>query len=537
MLRQFLRPLIAGGSVFALCATATYGIVAVETFVLTGNQAAGLPSGIRYTLLSNPLIDALGRIGFSSLVQGFGVTSANDSGLWFGSESDLTLIAREGDAPPGISDPGVKYNFLERFSAIAPTGQVAFQATLTGPSVAGDNDVGIWAGMPGSVTVVAREGDTPPGISGDVTYDEPNPPLINSSGTVAYTAAVFGGGVNLDNDSGFWAGPPTAPALIVREGSPAPGAGVGVTYGDTTLLPLRSSINASGRIAFITELRGTNLTDQNDTAIYVGQPGAFTLRVREGNVAAGSPSTTRYSDFFTVALNATGDMVFSAALLGENGVALGEGIWMNPNNTATIRLVAKTGDKAPGTPAGVNYDLVTSPVMNNSGVIAFSGSVSGPGVDQTNNFVIFAGAVGSVQLIGREATTFPEGFGLSGELALNDLGQVAFVGIDADANRSLWTFIPDQGMSLIAQAGTLFDVDDGPGTDLREIEEIGFRTGSAAEDGLGTGLSANGDIAFELTFTNNTSGIFVAHLIPEPSTAVLLLAGLGMVGMRRQRRP
>jgi hypothetical protein len=75
-------------------------------------------------------------------------------------------------------------------------------------------------------------------------------------------------------------------------------------------------------------------------------------------------------------------------------------------------------------------------------------------------------------------------------------------GIDTTNDAGLWAISPDGYLKSIIREGSLFDVDDAPQTeDLRTVMVIEDR-----------GLNNAGQLAFHLTFTDGTSGIFVATL-------------------------
>jgi len=107
---------------------------------------------------ANPRINASGQVAFFTIVSGTGVTLANDRVLWVTTPSQVEAAVREGAAAPGTPD-GVNFATLEPFVAINGPGQIAFTATLTGTGVTGANDRGLWAGLPGQLSLVAREGD------------------------------------------------------------------------------------------------------------------------------------------------------------------------------------------------------------------------------------------------------------------------------------------------------------------------------------------------------------------------------------------
>jgi PEP-CTERM motif len=164
---------------------------------------------------------------------------------------------------------------------------------------------------------------------------------------------------------------------------------------------------------------------------------------------------------------------------GENNKALYVGTFAAP------QLVARTGNAAPGTAAGVNYwDFVSTAALNDAGQVAYLATLTGPDVTFRNNFGLFV-----ADLTG--------------------------------------------GGLLIAREGNSFDVDPTAGVDLRTIADGGISFFLGRGDDTLTGFSNDGTLAFGLTFTDGTSGIFTA-VIPEPASVSLLAIG-GLVMARRRR--
>jgi hypothetical protein len=108
----------------------------------------------------NPRINASGQVAFYSLVCCTGVNSTNDKVLWLSTSSGIEVVAREGSPAPGTT---VNFGTFQPavFSDVAlnSAGQVAFVSTLTGSGVTTLNDLGLWAGAPGNLSLVVREGD------------------------------------------------------------------------------------------------------------------------------------------------------------------------------------------------------------------------------------------------------------------------------------------------------------------------------------------------------------------------------------------
>ena len=97
------------------------------------------------------------------------------------------------------------------------------------------NDDGIWSEGGGSgLALVAREGNAAPGVGAGVQFSgfSSNGPLaLNSLGRTAFIGFLTGTGVNTTNQGGIWreeAG--SGLALVIRAGDHAPGTGAGSQF-------------------------------------------------------------------------------------------------------------------------------------------------------------------------------------------------------------------------------------------------------------------------------------------------------------------
>jgi hypothetical protein len=389
-------------------------------------------------------------------------------------------------------------------------GQVAVYTFLTGSgtncnvSVFNPNCSAVVVGTPGAMQVAARQGDAAPGTpdnyggSGQIHI---LPLSFNDAGQVAFWDTVNGPDVVLSvNRYALFAGGVGSMQLIVRTGSPAAGAPPGVNYGQAVGLTT-PSINDSGQLAFAmswtTGLAGVDST--NDAVLYAGPIGSPQLIAREGDPAPGTPPGTSYAapagGFGKIlALNDSGGIYFEADLTGPsvtsaNNAAYFAGPWAAP------KLIAREGDAAPGTPAGVTF------------VSRFPGGTDGSGA-------IFA--------------------------SFNDAGQVAMPmqlagpGVTAANDVALYLFDPVAGPIKIVREGEPFDIGGGV---FRTIADFGIAFNAGLNDEFTNGLNNNGQLVFGLRFTDNTSGIFIAVVpIPEP-TSLSLLTVVSLIGFAGLRKP
>jgi hypothetical protein len=241
-----------------------------------------------------PRINASGQVAFFTSITGSGVTAANNKVFWVTTPSGTEVVARRGSPAPG-TPAGVNFNTLEPLAAINDSGQLAFTATLVlGTGVTTANDRGLWAGLPGDLSLVAREGDVidvDPG-PGQVLKTISSFSFANGSGTTVFdsASAAF-------NDAGqiAWQAQFTA----------ASGGGTAVFL--TTLPPavdptLFGDYNVDGKVdaadyAVWRKFEGTMTTLPNDP--HDGTIGALqfdTWRANFGNTADSGAAATAGSD-------------------------------------------------------------------------------------------------------------------------------------------------------------------------------------------------------------------------------------------------
>ncbi|HET6406493.1 MAG TPA: choice-of-anchor tandem repeat NxxGxxAF-containing protein [Chthoniobacteraceae bacterium] len=149
------------------------------------------------------------RLAFASRIKGTGVTGLNGTAIFAGLPGSFSMVTRQGDAAPG-TEPGVLFgsfmvNLISSAPHVADDGQVTFLAPLTGPTVDATNDMGVWAGLSGSLKLVAREGFEVPGVPANLVFDTLDKPFMNPLGQIAFHATLGGPGLDSTNDRGLWA--------------------------------------------------------------------------------------------------------------------------------------------------------------------------------------------------------------------------------------------------------------------------------------------------------------------------------------------
>jgi hypothetical protein len=479
----------------------------------------------------------------------------------------LRTVALSGQHAPGTLD-GV--NFMPSVGAFGipvlnNMGQVAFWGHLNLPAVDSSND-GIWSEGSGSLALVAREGDNVPGIGTFRGFDWP---VINDVGHTAFvgrianswaTWAQRAGGlvrvgassnnshISLNNSghttfsaNGIWSEGSGSLVRVAGIGDRAPGTPTGVTFtAFPATPPATPPVNSFGQTAFRASLTGSGVTSQNNAGIWSQGSGSLALVVRGGAPAPGTPSgvvfgPNSFGGIFSpdVALNEAGETAFWAFLAGD-GVDSSNNQGIFAESSGGLRLVARTGDHTPGTPEGVNFRTLVSPVLNDAGRTAFLALHTGDGYLGTRSGIWWESPAGLtlVARSGDHAPGTPDGVVfISGsdsafnQPLLNNSGQIAFFG-RTNYGRGIWATDRSGTLQLIAREGDLLDVAPG---DVRTILELGFASSVSVYPG-DPSFNDRGQIVFRASFAGGTSGIFVSNAVavPEP-TAKLLSACCALI--------
>jgi hypothetical protein len=518
----------------------------LRTVALTGDVAPGTPAGVVYSRLVSErgvVMNASGRTAFSAYIEGNGIHSLNDTGVWSEGAGTLDLVVRNQEQAPGTGN-GVQFWELIDNAAdtyiLDSTGQTVFAGTLVGNGVDETNLSGLWFGESlDSLRVVARRGDPAPGAPPGAVFSPSQLwfpfafPLL-SAGRVAFssnTTPTDGGSVL---GAGIWLGDGESLELVARTGDPAPGMPSGIQFSRSMGV---SALNSNGQVSIGASLQGDPSNPINNFGIWVGDADLLRLVARTGDPAPGTPAGIRFASFGGAPLDSSGSVAFGAKLVGDGIVTANDfGIWAE--DAGVLVLVARKGTQAPGTPDGVVFggpmprQTLNSPALNSAGQIIFSSTLSGPGVDATNNFGIWSGSIASQELVVRRGDPAP---GITGDArfsgaifnyALNNAGRVAFMasvsGGDAGNTYGIWAQDAAGELQLIVCVGDSIEVAPG---DFRTINFVQFIGAGSNTAGRGSAFNDLGQIAFSAAFTDGSEGIFVSNAVAvaEPSTAMASL--------------
>ena len=196
--------------------------ILLRTVALTGQSAPGTEAGVTFANFDPPLLDASGKTAFYAELAGPSIiVGENNASVWSDVGGSLALVARGGDSPPG-GGAGVRFNrfFDPIFNS---TGQTAFDAQLSGTGLDTTNDDGIWSDGGGPLALIAREGGQAPGTNPGIDFiNFGHRLLLNNVGRAALKSDLIGPGVDVTNNVGIWSEGGGGLALIARAGDPPP---------------------------------------------------------------------------------------------------------------------------------------------------------------------------------------------------------------------------------------------------------------------------------------------------------------------------
>ncbi|MEM8782197.1 MAG: choice-of-anchor tandem repeat NxxGxxAF-containing protein [Planctomycetota bacterium] len=521
-----IRRTIVGG--LACCATACLAFeagatVTYRTVALTGDAVPGAGPGVVFDQFVPGTMNSLGHTAFFATLAGPGVTTANRAGLWSETGGQLGLVARTGDAAPGVTGGTFGGFFVPTMN---DSGQVAFKGLMffDGAGIDETNNEGIWTGTGGALNLIARKGSPAPGTAAGVIFDEIDLfPALNNAGQASfYSSLVDTTGATFPRE-GYWSESTGPLTLIAHRELAAPGVTPGFVYrvfGPTLTTRGNNTITDGGTTVFNAFVGGPSAFDDIFDGLWTSTNGVTTPLAIEGEPVPGFGPGSAFGNLGAATINAAGETAFLADF--DDGGGFRRGILVG--DTGGFRVAARTSDQAPGLEPGVSFDTFSSPKLNGNGEVAFLSVLGGSGIGLDNARSLWRERDGALELIARAGDTAPGtgpgvNFSAFSAPAFNDAGQAAFFGqlvgsgVVADNDFGVWFRDPGGPLELLFREGDLFDVDDDPGVeDLRTVQSFSFAPNENGENGGRTGFNDAGQLSFGITFTDGTQGLFVATL-------------------------
>lgn len=340
---------------------------------------------------------------------------------------------------------------------------------------------------------VALSGDAAEGAT-DAVFDSFGSTTVDGIGLTTFIASLAGPQINDLNAVGLYSESAGFAHLWARTGSQADGLPDGINYFNFG----SPVMNRNGKFAYFAYLAGPGVNDRNNAGIWSNASGNIALIAREGDQPPGVESGIVYRILQDPVINAAGQVAFTGILGTPAGEPRGIGIWAQRNGATT--LVIRSGNQAPGLPAGVNIaDVASLPALNDSGQLVVVALLAGTGVDNNNRVALFSEAAGSLAPVIRAGSPAPGTlFGVNfksffSSPRINNAGQVAFMaslaGLTVNDNNALGIWSGAAGnLSLIARTGS-----QAPGMPLL-TNYAAFENGSVV-------INSAGRVAFLATVT------------------------------------
>lgn len=326
---EVLRPLTPSGVVGA---QAGRTMTTAAGDVIAGDPAPGTALEFQ-GYFTAPRTNSAGRVLFTAtLVETIAPPPPDGAttlvGMYTDRDGALELVALTGDTAPGAE--GASYLRFSGRPAMNDGGVIAFAASLAHDEalgVDGSNDMGVWTDRSGVLSLLAREGSPAPGVEDAVFSALGAEVELNGDGDVLLSGHVVGDGVTAESNAGVWvyrAG--EEPALLAREGDPAPGIADAFFAGF-----VGPTMNEAGDVAMTVTLRGAGVGPGDNTALYVFErSGEVTLVQRDGqpiDLGDGNPNWTVDGIVFAPdegstgrgQLNNRGSLVYQVHVIDEVG--------------------------------------------------------------------------------------------------------------------------------------------------------------------------------------------------------------------------
>ena len=175
----------------------------LQTIALAGMQAPGTPTGATYLFLGTPSINNLDQVAFASGLAG-NVSPPNNSGIWSTGGGALHVVVRGGDPAPGFP-AGTNFSMINTTAEVSLSngGATEFWNTVSTQAF----NTGIWTDNAGAgLQAVAVTGTPAPSLGAETNLGYVNGFAFSGSGIAAFDTTLTGTGVTGDNDRSIWSG-------------------------------------------------------------------------------------------------------------------------------------------------------------------------------------------------------------------------------------------------------------------------------------------------------------------------------------------
>ncbi|MDP6634196.1 MAG: PEP-CTERM sorting domain-containing protein [Phycisphaerae bacterium] len=414
----------------------------------TGDPCPGAPVGTQFHSFSNSVLNGAGQVAFEPFAKNGGTFVYTIYSATVGSPNLITRNTLQAPDAP-LGWTFATYNY-QTHMAFNDSGQAAFTGRMQGAGANQFNYNGVWVMGGGASRSVALADTHPPEAPAGWNLWRFSAPYINAAGNTAFQANMWNG--SLGGKQAIWSDVGGSLGLVAMVGQQAPHLPSGVTFSQ---IPFEMGFNNAGQVAFQGKVTGPGVGFFNEQGIWVGKSYSdLVLAARDGDPAPGTGggffSGIRYT---TPSVNSAGQVAFHANVYGSNDY----GVWTG--KPGSLNLVAREGWQVPGLPPGVQYDYLSAPALNGAGAVAFTSTLRGTGVTTANNYGLLATANGQPVVVHR--------------------------------------------------TGDVVEVRPGV---FKTISGFGHFDRVGTESGSPSSFNDMGQLAYQLSFTDSTSGMFVASI-------------------------
>lgn len=512
--------------------------VEIQSVARSGDDAFGPGVDLTFEFFHRVWISDSGHVAFDAIVRGAGVNVSNRGGIWAGLPGQIVNAVRHGQTVSEVNQPIL----TSEFAHVNNKGEIAIEGEFSGTP---RGEV-IWTGIPTQVQVAAIAGMQAPDVESGVVFSGFSPTTsigafeevqFNDLSQLTFKSYLSGPGIPT-GQHGLWTGPPNDLRLIARTDSQAHGLPDNISYSY-----IFDVDNPGGVLAFGAFLKGASITEDNDVGLWLGPSEDVRLIAREGDPAPGIDSAT----FSVLGINNfevdhSGRLIFPARVEGNQiNVTNDYGYWRSSGNA--MELLYRSGDPAPNIAEARLASFRVEPIVSDEYLLL--ANLVGENVTSANDGAMFVGTPGNMRLIYREgdpAPGAPEGvvmgrvFTSSSGIPTSETSQLAFrteltgPGVDGTNDAAYYMVDSNGKLFLLAREGDMFDVGGG---ELKQIQEVHNTLGGPTDETM----NAHGQLIFRVTFMDNTQGVYIAQIVPEPNSVALILSGtLAVIAFTLRKR-
>jgi hypothetical protein len=327
-----------------------------------------------------------------------------------------STVATSGQPAPGL--PALTFSRVNGLT-LNDSGQWVFHAVLAGSGVTSDNDGSLWTNRDGPLTLAYREGNASPipsNVLASLSY-----PALNTGGTLSLTSAfVTTPASTAPTKLGvFIETKPGSLMTVAADAFAAPGLNPPTVF--SAILPAPLSLGGL-----------TAISANNGNGLWSDRTGSLALVVGAGTPVPDIEGAT-FAHVDPASQNIEGGAAFRARVTGTGITSANNaGVWIAG---AITRLLARTGDQAPGFAKGVVFsELALTPAIEASAAVTFWARVAGPGVvpgaDQAIYTTRLKDPLTSLVKAGDPAAGIFDGalyYAFGAPIVVNDAGDAAFI--------------------------------------------------------------------------------------------------------------